>query len=122
MASLITIFRGSTFTGSVTLRLVDPCDSSKQNPVPISGTDIIELRLPGTAGTVVLSTANSGEITITDADGTFSYKGSPTKSALLALTSSGALDCVVTRAGGDVLIFEQVKILKVVDPAVPAGS
>lgn len=119
----ITIFRGSTFTGSVTLRLTDPCNSDQQNPVPIDGTDVIQLKFPGiTSGApVILSTANSGEITITDANGTFSYKGSATKSLLLGLSAAaaaGALDCIVTRTSGVILIFEQLKLLIVQDPAV----
>jgi hypothetical protein len=65
MATKVKIYRGDTFAGTVKLREIDACDSTKQNnfPLPI-GTDI-EMRFPGEVSTVSLTTGAS-EITITD--------------------------------------------------------
>ena len=115
----ITISRGDTFTGSVTLRQKDSCDPTKQNVVPITISDTIELNFPGETSTVVLSSANPGEITITDANGSFTYLGDPTKSLLLKLGTSQSLDCIVTLSTGEVTTFELTKILDVKDRANP---
>lgn len=120
MASKITIFRGDTFQGTITLRVIDACDSTKQNPFVLDPLDTIAVYFPGTASSVILSSATPGEITILDAAlGKFSYKGDPVKSALLKLGTAQALDVVYTTAAGDVTTFEKVKIVEVKDRANP---
>jgi hypothetical protein len=122
MATPIKIFRGDTFSGVVTLRVLDSCDGAKQNPYPIVANSLIEVHFPGIspAPSVVLSTANPGEITIINAaDGSFSYKGSPAKSALINKANLQPMTVVVTTPGGTVTTWQLEKILNVYDRANP---
>ena len=114
----IKIFRGDTFSGTITLRTVDVIDSTKLNTYVIPAGAQIDLKFPGSSGTVVLSTTTPGEITILNADkGTLQYKGSSAKSALLNVGDAQPIDFIVTELSGDITTFEKLKILQVLDRA-----
>lgn len=118
------IFRGDGFTGSITLRLIDACNPAQQDVYPITGLDLIEVHFPGIspAPSVVLSSANPGEVTITDPNGTFTYAGTSVKSDLMNLSVNGVkqpLTIVVTPSGGEPKTFEIPKYLNIVDRANP---
>lgn len=114
-----TIYKGDTFKGTINLRLKDAYDSNKVNPFPIEAGSTIEVRFPGTTSTVVLSTANVGEITIVDTDlSTIAYEGSQVKSALLKKNTDQAITVVVTQGvSGETYTFELTKILDIKDRA-----
>lgn len=120
MAAPIKIFRGDTFEGKITLRLLDSCDQQKQDYFVIPSGATIQVFLPGIppAAAVLLSTATVGEITLLNAaEGTFKYKGSPIKSALLNKGSNQAITTVITALDGTVTTFQVEKILTVLDRA-----
>lgn len=114
-----TIYRGDTFKGVLNFRLQDSCDAKKVNPFAIEAGSTVEVRFPGTASTVVLSTANVGEITIIDTDlSTISYEGDTTKSALLKKGTNQSITVVITQGvSGEVYTFENLKILDILDRA-----
>lgn len=117
--SKTTIYRGDTFKGTVNLRLKDSCDPNKVNPFALEVGSTIEVRFPGATSTVVLSTANVGEVTILDSDlSTFTYEGSPTKSLLLKKGIDLSLTVVVTQGvSTEVFTFENAKFLDIKDRA-----
>jgi|WetSurMetagenome_2_1015567.scaffolds.fasta_scaffold316728_2 hypothetical protein len=117
--ALTTIYRGQTVKGTLNLRVTDSCVPGLKNPYAIPGGATIVINFPGATSTVSLSTATMGEITIVDsALSTISFEMSATKSALLAITSSGAIDVKVT-SGSNVDIFEKAVVLKIADIANP---
>lgn len=120
MAAPIKIFRGDTFEGKVTLRLLDACETNKQDYFVIPSGATIQVFLPGIspAPSVILSTATPGEITILNAaEGSFKYKGGPSKSVLLNKGANQAITAVITALDGTVTTFQVEKILNVYDRA-----
>lgn len=122
-----TIFLGQTVRGIVNLRTLDPATGAI-NPYVIQTGAVINLNFPGasttTPGTqgssVVLSTANSGEIGIITANGAqISFAMPPAKSLLLFVTKTAAVDCVITNTDGSVDIFEAVKVYNIASQANP---
>ena len=114
-------YRGDTIDGKINLRKVTTCDGvTVYSAFPLLVTDTVEVIFPGETASVILSTANVGEITIEDlAASTFIYKGAPAKSDLLKLGTNQAIDVVVTTIGGDVTTFQYDQILTVKDRANP---
>lgn len=117
------IFRGDTFTGTVNLRQTDPIDPNKVNPFPIPSSHLIEIHFPAenSIDPVILSTVNSGEITVVDSDlSTLTYAGAPAKSELMALGTKQAIDIIVTDltpTPNVVTTFQVDKVLNVYDRA-----
>lgn len=114
---MIHIYRGDTFEATLQLRLVDS-ETKISNPFPIPVGATVELIFPPADANipVILSTANSGEITIVDADAsTVSYKGDPSKSLLMAVNKNQSIDCRVITTGGDIMTTTKAKILTVED-------
>jgi hypothetical protein len=110
------IYRGQTVYGKIQLRKKDECTEGLENPYPIPTLGNIVINFPGETSTVVLSTANPGEIAITDsALSTISFVMSPAKSALLLVTTAASVDTIVTDVSGNVDIFQQVKVFKISD-------
>jgi hypothetical protein len=118
----IIIYRGDTMGGTIQLRKVDPC-SGVENLYPISLTDTIQVNFPGDLATVVLSTANAGEINIADQNlSTIIFTGAPAKSLLLKLASAktpASLNVIHTDGAGKVTTFQQDKVLVILDRANP---
>lgn len=113
------LFRGQTVKGIANLRIVDQTTSA-QKPYIIPGGATIIVKFPGSAGSVVLSSLTSGEVTIIDANAAqISYVMSAAKSLTLALNSKAAVDCIITDTLGNVDIFEAVKIYNIVDQMNP---
>lgn len=116
------IFRGDTVTGHCALKQVDSQNPNYVTPFAIPGGAVIEVIFPGPSGvSVVLSTANSGEITVLNpANGYFSYLMSTAKSALLVTGQALAIDVVVSTASPVTqTTFEKCKILDIRDRANP---
>lgn len=120
MAVLKKIYRGATFEDSLGLRLQDPA-TGVVNPFAIEPASVVEVRFPGESSTVVLSTANVGEVTVLDADAsTISYVGAPAKSDLLEVSESMTIDVVVIQgSSGKVIAFQLAKYAVVADLAAP---
>ncbi len=118
MAQVLTIIRGDTIDEVVQLRIVNKATEVPNSFVIETGSDI-ELRFPGETSTVVLSTANVGEITIIDANiAAISFTMQPAKSDLLKLGKSQSIDVVVTQGiSGKVQTATMSKVLTVVDRA-----
>lgn len=115
----VKIYRGQTVKGVVNLRQVDPTTQA-QNPYVIPVDAVVEIKFPGETGSVVLSTANAGEVTILDASSSkISYVMPPAKSQILALNAKAAVDCVVTTSSSPISvdIFEAVNVYNIVDQA-----
>jgi len=120
MSTAITIYRGDTFEGTIQIRKRDACSAEIENPFPIPSGSLVELHFPGATSSVILSTANVGEITIVDNNlSTLGYKGSPAKSLLLNVGSKQTITCIVTYPTTEVSTAEAKKILTVVDRANP---
>lgn len=122
MAKTKTIYRGDGFQGSITLRFQDACNADQQDIVPLLNTDLIEVSWPATdpvGAPVILSTANSGEIVITDPNGTISYVGLGAKSLLMKLGSKQTVTVVQKPLGGQFTTWELKSYLTVVDRANP---
>lgn len=119
MACKSTIYRGDTFKGVINLRAKDCCDENKVNPYVIEAGSLVEIRFPGATSTVVLSTANVGEVTIVDsALSTISYEGSQAKSALLKKGDNQTITVVVTQGvSTEKYTFELAKALDIKDRA-----
>lgn len=117
MSQILNIFRGDTPKGSVNLYSKDPVTGiSVAYSIPTGA--LIEFFFPGDPTTVILSTANVGEVTIINAvNGNVGFAMSAIKSAVLKLGANQALDCRVTTLTGDILTAERVKVLKIVDRA-----
>ncbi len=116
----VNIFQGDTFKGVISLRTIDVVDPTKTNTYIIPTGATIQINFPGITASVVLSTANAGEITIINAStGTLSYTGSPLKSVLLNPGKNQSLDLIVTDTAGNVTTFEQPKIINVYARANP---
>lgn len=117
MATKSLIYRGDTFKGVISLRLKDSCDAAKVNPFVLEAGSTIEVRFPGTTSTVVLSTANAGEITILDAAlSSVAFEGSSAKSLLMKKVVDASLTIVVTQGvSGEVFTFEKEKFLTIKD-------
>lgn len=115
------IKRGATIKGKINLRSKPDQNSASEFPYVIPVGAVIELKFPGETSTVVLSTANAGEITVIDPDASqISFVMSAAKSALLEVNATAAVDCVVTDASispENVDIFEQTKVFNIEDPA-----
>lgn len=110
------IFRGDTFRGTINLRQTDFIDPTKVNPFPIVALSVVVINFPGSSASVVLSTANAGEITIVDTDlSTITFVGAPAKSLMMALITNGSLDVIVTDPSGNVTTFEIKKAVTIVD-------
>lgn len=117
MAQKLKIYRGDTFQGTINLRVTDPVDATRENPYPIAVGSTIQIKFPGTPS-VVLSTANVGEVTVVDAAlSTISFSGAPAKSLLMDLGTNQTLTLVHTDPTGKVTTFERTKSLDVVDRA-----
>jgi microcystin degradation protein MlrC len=87
---VINIYQGNTITGLLKLRLVDPCDPKVMSSYPLKTTDKVEIKFPSTTPgqSVVLSTANPGEVTMLldgggKPTGDVTFNGDTTKGALL---------------------------------------
>jgi hypothetical protein len=113
------VYRGDTFKGVVNLRLKDSLDKYKVNPFIIESGSTIQVRFPGTASAVILSSVNPGEITILDSNlSSFSFEGSPTKSLLLKKMEGASITVVVTQGvSGEVFTFEKEEFLTIKDRA-----
>ena len=119
MSQKLTIFRGDTPKGTINLFTVDP-NSGLAIVYSIPTGSTIEVRWPGETSTVVLSTANVGEVTILNAaEGQFAYSMSSVKSLLLKLGDNQPLDVVVSTLAGDIYTAERVKVVKIADRANP---
>lgn len=106
------IYKGQTFEGTISLKQDDGVDPDNIFPYPIQVGSVVEVLFPGTS----LSTANSGEVTPdvdADTNGIFTFKGSPTKSALLTVGTNKSVDVRVTEPDGDVRSFEKQKIIDI---------
>lgn len=89
-------YQGQTFQGTLYLRQRDQGSRLvKPYAIPVGAT--VEIHFPGTSATVILSTANAGEVTLNanSETGRIDYVGSPTKAALLALVTNGDIDVLV---------------------------
>jgi hypothetical protein len=119
-----TIKRGATVKGKVNLRTKPDQFSASEFPYAIPVGSTIEVKFPAdpvlspSSPSVVLSTANIGEITIIDATTSqIAFIMPPAKSLLLLMSKNAAVDCVITDVSLNVDIFEQVKVFNIEDPA-----
>jgi hypothetical protein len=117
------VIRGQSFKGVAHLKTVDVAGLNPQ-PYVIVNTDVIEVHLPAdpnapnSGAPVILSTANSGEVTRNSPDpGDVSFNGPPAKTLLMEVGPNLALDVKVTHLDGSIDIFEQLSIINVTDPA-----
>lgn len=112
------IYRGQTVSGKIELRTKDFCISDLENPFPIPTGSLVEIIFPGATAPVILSTANSGEVTVSDALlSTITFEMTPTKSLLLKVIDNGVVNLRVTSLTNKVTIFEKIKAFKIVDIA-----
>lgn len=113
------IYQGDTFRGTLWLRTKDPVDPCKQTPFQIPVGSTVQVKLPGAGGVaVVLSTANTGEVSVTGTllDGV-QFVGGPTKSANLLVGEKQSINCVVTDPTGAKTTFQLDKVITVKVPA-----
>jgi hypothetical protein len=117
------VFRGDTITGTLQLRIKNPINPDLEDLYPLPASYIIEVNLPGETATVVLSTANVGEITVISPTlSTVLFTCIPAKSVLLAVTASAAIDCIVTDTTvtpNIVTTFQKLKVIQIQDRANP---
>ena len=109
----IQITVGDTFKGVLQLR---KSVNGVVNPYPIITGSIIDIHFPAydSAAPVVLSTINTGEVVITDANlSTISFLGSPEKSALLNPGKLQKIDIIVTEPGGNIFTLTSENILEI---------
>jgi predicted Fe-Mo cluster-binding NifX family protein len=115
-----TIKRGQTVKGKINLRSRPDQNSPSEFPYAIPVGALVELKFAGSPS-VVLSTANVGEITIIDQTGSqISFNMPASKSALLTVEKNSAVDCVITDSSispANVDIFEAIKVFNIEDPA-----
>lgn len=107
----INIKIGDDFSGIIQLRLKA---AGVINPAPITGYTKIEIHFPAFDATspVILSTVNSGEITVVDANlSTLSFSGSAAKSLLLNAGNSQKLDTIVTDSTGKQKTYTTAEIV-----------
>jgi hypothetical protein len=110
------IYRGDTFTGVIQLR--QRSETGITGPYVITPSSVIEVHFPAenSGSPVILSTANSGEITIADsALSTIVYKGSPAKSLLLKLGEEQDIQVEITTPTLEVTTFVKEAVLQVLD-------
>jgi hypothetical protein len=113
-------YLGQTLKGIINLRTIDPTTGAV-NPYVIQSGAVIQLKFPGAGAgpglqgtSVVLSTANSGEITIVSSTASqITFSMSPTKSNLLFVTTSAAVDCIITNTDGSEDIFEAASVYNI---------
>lgn len=119
MSQKLTIFRGDTPRGQINLYQQDPDSGlSKVYSIPVGSQ--IDIHFPGETATVVLSTANVGEVTILDAaNGQITFAMSSAKSLLLAVGDNQALDTIVTTPSSEIFTAERSKVVKIQDRANP---
>lgn len=121
--SATTVYRKDTIRGRLQLRTKNQINPDLEDNFPIPVGALVEVTLPGESGTsVVLSTANTGEIDIVDADlSTVDFTCPIAKSELL-LVGDAALDCIVTdvnQTPNVVTTFQRAKVLRIADRANP---
>jgi hypothetical protein len=116
MANKIQWYRGATLNFQITLfTTTDGSDIKIAYPIPTGAT--VEVHLPGETASVVLSSAVVGEVTIVNAaEGIISCVCSPTKSLLLAIGTSLAIDVKILTLDSKVFIAEKVKVMNIADP------
>lgn len=117
------VIRGQSFKGVAHLKTVDVAGLNAQ-PYVIDPSDVVEIHLPAdpnapnNGAAVILSTANSGEVTRNSPDpGDVSFNGPPAKTLLMAVGPNLAIDVKVIHTDASVDIFEQLSIINVADPA-----
>lgn len=122
--SVTKIYRGSTVRGKIQLRQKDSVNPDLENQYIIPVGALIEVKFPGEVSTVVLSTANVGEISIVDSQqATIAFVMTPAKSLLLKLSDAeadqlAAVDVVVTDnsvSPATIDMFEKQKVYEIVD-------
>lgn len=113
------IKRGATIVGKINLRTKPDQGAVSTFPYTLPVTRTIELRFPGANDTIVSLTELAGEVTIiSSTEAQLGFIISATKSALLAVTTSAAVDCIVTNTGVSpnvVDIFEQTAVFNISD-------
>lgn len=133
MAKPVTIYRGQTINGSCELRLIDTLIPGLQSAYVIPDGALVEMLWPGTPDpdpvSVILSTATSGEITISNSNrALLNFQMSSVKSLLLLVDPTSppsvpaTIDVRVTNSMVSppaVDIFEKQKVYYIVDKANP---
>lgn len=108
------IYRGDSFQGTIQLRQKSALGVTSPFPIPTGS--LIEIHWPADSAAVVLSTVNSGEITVVDdALTTISYLGAPAKSLVMKVGKKLDVEIVVTDLAGIVTTFVKSAILEVKD-------
>lgn len=117
MSSVPKFFTNQTLYGRLQLRVKNKINPTLEDAFALPATRKVEVLLPGG---VVLSTLNSGEITVVDANlSTIDFVSPIAKTALCA-TGVGAIDCVVydtSVSPNIVTTFEKLKVIDIEKPA-----
>lgn len=120
------IFKGNTFQGTLKMRVKDPCNSGIMRAYPLNLTDLVEILFPGDSGSVILSTANSGEITMILSGGVptgdVTFYGSATKGALLLAGNKQSINFRITNSVPSPATIFEGQINNVLNVIVPANS
>jgi hypothetical protein len=119
------LFRGDTWTGTATLRTLDPVDPTKMNNYVIPTGATIQMNFPGTTASVEI-TSGAGEVTIINpTTGAIAWtvpysKTDPTVPNPPAVGQKLAVDVIVTDVAGNPTTFEAMKVINILDRANPS--